>query len=134
MDGYDKLAEIGKALGHPTRLQILQALRVEEACVCHLETITGQRQAHISQHLARLRDAGLVVDRRDGMNVFYSLAADDLGPLLDAAVNAATAIAALDGDELSFPRLEHDVTDDCACPTCEAKANQFIRLTDVSVG
>lgn len=134
MDGYDKLAEIGKALGHPTRLQILQVLRVEEACVCHLEAIIGQRQAHISQHLARLRDAGLVVDRRDGMNVFYSLTADELGPLLDATVNAATAIASATGDELSFARLEHNVADDCACPTCEAKANRFIRLSDVSVG
>lgn len=134
MGGYDRVAEIGKALGHPTRLRILQVLRVEEACVCHLEAIIGQRQAHISQHLARLRDAGLVVDRRDGMNVFYSLATEDLGSLVDAVVNAAIAVAAVSGDKLSFAPLEHDVTDDCACPTCEAKANRFIRVTDVSVG
>ena len=84
MDGYDQVAEIGKALGHPVRLQILQVLREEEACVCHLEAILGQRQAYISQHLMRLREAGLVVDRREGMNVFYSLANEAIGSLLGA--------------------------------------------------
>jgi len=131
MDAYEKIAEIGKALAHPTRLQILQILRLEEACVCHMEAVIGQRQAHVSQHLAKLREAGLVEDRRDGMNVFYSLAVEELGSLLDAAVNAALAVAAETGEVLTFAPLEHDVTDDCGCPTCQAKANQFVNFVDI---
>src|SRR3990170_2025744 len=83
MNGYGWLAKRLKALGHPVRLQILEVLEVEgEACVCHLEARLGQRQANISQHLARLRDAGLVADRRDGLNVYYSLTDECVASLL----------------------------------------------------
>ena len=54
MDGYEQTAEMMKALSHPTRLQILEVLSEEgESCVCHLENRLGQRQAYISQQLAR---------------------------------------------------------------------------------
>lgn len=132
MDGYDRAAELGKAIGHPTRLQILQVLRDEEACVCHLEAVLGQRQAHISQHLARLRDAGLVVDRREGMNVFYSLAARELGPLVEAALNAAAALAAAAGDELTFEPLAGGAGSECTCPTCQAKMSPYTRVSELS--
>ena len=83
MDRHEWLAQRFKALGHPVRLQILEVLEAEgESCVCHLEARLGQRQANISQHLARLRDAGLVTDRRDGLNVYYSLTDDSVGSLL----------------------------------------------------
>ena len=86
MNGYETSASILKALSHPVRLQILTVLRDEEACVCHLESFLGQRQAYISQQLMKLRDAGLVTDRRDGMNVFYRLTNEAVEPLLDAAM------------------------------------------------
>lgn len=119
MGAYEKLAVMMKALGHPTRLQILEALRDEEACVCHLESVLGQRQAYISQQLARLREVGLVVDRREGMNVYYSLADESLGPLLDAARAAALAVAQAEGRALTFPPLAHITP--CPCPKCQAK-------------
>jgi DNA-binding transcriptional ArsR family regulator len=118
MDGYERLAVTMKALSHPVRLQILEALRQEEACVCHLENLLGQRQAYISQQLARLREAGLVVDRRDGMNVFYRLAAEALGPLLDMARTTTIAIAQVEGQSLTFHSLEHDPSTPCPCPKC----------------
>jgi DNA-binding transcriptional ArsR family regulator len=118
MDGYERLAVTMKALSHPVRLQILEALRQEEACVCHLENLLGQRQAYISQQLARLREAGLVVDRRDGMNVFYRLAAEALGPLLDMARTTTIAIAQVEGRALTFHSLEHDPSIPCPCPKC----------------
>ena len=75
MDGYAAAGDLFKACGHPVRLQILEVLlRDGEACVCHLEAHLGQRQAAISQHLAKLRQVGLVTDRRDGWNVYYSVA------------------------------------------------------------
>ena len=73
MDRYRLPAILSRAMAHPTRLYILDALARQEACVCHLTTLLGQRQAHISQHLRVLRDAGLVTVRRDGQMVYYRL-------------------------------------------------------------
>ena len=74
-----------KALAHPVRLQILDMLRDGEVCVCHMEKVLNKRQAYISQQLMRLREAGLVEDRREGMNVYYRLGPEQLAPLLDLA-------------------------------------------------
>jgi DNA-binding transcriptional ArsR family regulator len=115
MDGYETLADIMKALAHPVRLQILKVLRDGEACVCHLEAVLGQRQAYISQQLMRLRDAGLVVDRREGMNVFYSVADDAIARFLDSAESAAQDIGGVQ------VRFEHPGGADvgCTCPKCQ---------------
>lgn len=64
-------ASVARALAHPVRLQILELLRNEGAYVMHLTTTLGRPQANISQHLAVLREAGLVVDDREGMTVIY---------------------------------------------------------------
>ncbi|MBN1119730.1 MAG: helix-turn-helix transcriptional regulator [Anaerolineae bacterium] len=120
-DGYDRLAAIAKALGHPTRLKILEVLSQEEACVCHLEAVLGQRQAYISQQLIRLREAGLVIDRRDGSNVFYALADDSIEPLLEQVKQTALAIAAQTGDPLVFDVPDHGCECACTCPRCEAE-------------
>lgn len=120
MDIYEKRAEIAKALAHPVRLQVLDVLREDEACVCHLEAVLGQRQAYISQQLARLRDAGLVVDRRDGLNVFYALADDSIAALLDALHSSAEAVARANGETLAEMSLatSHPA---CSCPKCAEK-------------
>ena len=108
-----------KALAHPARLQILEVLRSDgECCVCHIEIILGQRQAYISQQLSRLREAGLVVDRRDGLNVFYSLADESIVRLLEVTRQSAKDLASLDGVKLSFRQLEHDESCPCTCPNC----------------
>ena len=112
MDGYERTAEIFKVLGHPVRLQIVEALRQDEACVCHLEALLGQRQAAISQHLMRLRGAGLVVDRRDGLNVYYALADDEIGSLVEAAAEAARRTTE---SALTFPAPSASA---CPCPKC----------------
>jgi len=114
-----------KALAHPARLQILDVLsRDGECCVCHLENILGQRQSYISQQLSRLREAGLVVDRRDGLNVFYSLADESMIRLLEVARQSATDLASLDGVKLSFRQLEHDESCPCTCPNCAVKVDE----------
>lgn len=121
MNGYKKLAEIAKALAHPVRLSILEVLREDEACVCHLEATLGQRQAYISQQLARLRDAGLVVSRRDGLNVFYALADESIGALLDVARTTAVALAKAEGRTLTFPAPTDLRAAHCPCPKCLEK-------------
>jgi ArsR family transcriptional regulator len=115
MDGYSTVANIMKALGHPVRLQILEVLRQEEACVCHLEAVLGQRQAYISQHLMKLRDAGLVIDRREGLNVFYSLSGEGVGMLMDTARNTA---GILSPEPLSYALPAVPGSARCSCPKC----------------
>ena len=70
-DWIERGVGVALALAHPVRLQILELLRNEGAYVMHLTKMLGRPQANISQHLAILRDVGLVVDEREGMTVVY---------------------------------------------------------------
>lgn len=65
-----------KAISHEGRLMILCALVTGEKSVTELEELLHARQAAVSQQLARLRMEGLVVPRREGKAIFYSLADD----------------------------------------------------------
>lgn len=75
-----ELADIFKALGDETRLQIM-ALLVQhgELCVCDIESVIGATQSKTSRHLRYLLHAGLVQDRRDGVWVHYRIAGDTDG-------------------------------------------------------
>lgn len=66
-----------KLLADKTRLQALLLIAAEdELCVCELMAALGQSQPKISRHLAMLRKAGLLLDRRQGQWVFYRLSPD----------------------------------------------------------
>jgi len=67
------MAEILKALAHPVRVMIVQALTQGDRCVCELNELADLDQSGISRHLAMLRKTGIVTDRREGMKVFYHL-------------------------------------------------------------
>jgi ArsR family transcriptional regulator len=111
-----------KALSHPIRLQILQVLAERgEACVCHLECALGRRQAYISQQLSRLRETGILVDRREGLNVFYRLADPAIPPLLKAIRLAAAESGRRQGRQLSFD-FSPAIQATCSCPKCEIPA------------
>ena len=71
-----------KALAHEGRLLILCLLIEEEKSVTEIEEILSLRQPAISQQLARLRADGLVETRREGKNVFYSLARPEIRALI----------------------------------------------------
>jgi ArsR family transcriptional regulator len=62
-----------KAMAHPARLHILECLGEGERCVCDLQREVGSDISTVSKHLAVLCSAGLVRDRRQGTQVFYSL-------------------------------------------------------------
>ena len=62
-----------KAFADETRLRILHLLAQKELCVCDLVDTLRLPQPKISRHLAYLRDAGLVVDRKQGLWKYYSL-------------------------------------------------------------
>lgn len=70
-----------RALAEPTRLEIIDALRRGERCVCELTESLRIAQPLLSFHLKTLRGAGLVRDRRDGRWAYYSLDADAFAQL-----------------------------------------------------
>src|SRR3989449_6416916 len=62
-----------RLLADPTRLRLLLLLEQEELSVAELQDILGMGQSRISSHLAQLKRAGIVEDRRAGKNVYYGL-------------------------------------------------------------
>ncbi|MCP4247983.1 MAG: winged helix-turn-helix transcriptional regulator [bacterium] len=70
---YEARARVAKALSHPSRLLILDALARGEMCVCDLTELVGADQSTVSKHLAVLRQAGIVADHKKGVMTFYSL-------------------------------------------------------------
>ncbi len=89
-----QLARIFKALSDETRLRILALLSNGELCVCDLMAALDLPQSTVSRHLAYLRNAGLIDDRRNGVWMFYRLAprqsplGTDLIRLLTEKINA----------------------------------------------
>ena len=66
--------QLFRSLAHETRLRcLLLLLRYEELCVCELTHAIGAAQPHMSRHLAQLREAGLVSDRREGLWIHYRI-------------------------------------------------------------
>jgi ArsR family transcriptional regulator len=98
---------------HPARLQILDLLRDGEQCVCHMEAHLGYRQAYISQHLAVLREAGLIEDRRDGWNVYYRVTEPGVYEVMDRA-------RALTGVRVP-KRTGRRAAAACPCPRCNVE-------------
>ena len=76
-------AEIFQALAHPTRIAIVEALRGAEKSAGQLIEQLGLEQANASQHLAVLRSKQVVVSRKEGNQVFYSLRDPVLIEVLD---------------------------------------------------
>lgn len=66
-------AEVFKAMGHPLRLGVIEFLREGEKCVCDIVEHTGTGMSNVSKHLSVLKKAGIVVDRREGLKIMYSL-------------------------------------------------------------
>lgn len=80
----ETIAGLLKALSHEGRLMILCHLATGERSVTELEGLLGQRQAAVSQQLARLRLEGLVTTRREGKAIFYAILDPRILPLIRA--------------------------------------------------
>ncbi len=66
-------AKIFKALGHPSRLKMVESLFDGERCVCELQAIVGSDISTVSKHLNILKEAEILQDERRGTNIYYSL-------------------------------------------------------------
>jgi len=100
-----------KAMAHPFRIRLLEVLSVEEECVCHLVNLLDRPQPYISQHLAALKEAGLVRDRRVAQRIFYRIADSRIAELL-------ADIRILAGGSDPLPERHIPVLG-CNCPKCE---------------
>lgn len=70
---YEIRARIIKALAHPSRLMMLDALAQGEKCVCELRDLVCADISTVSKHLAVMKNAGIVADCKCGQQVFYRL-------------------------------------------------------------
>ena len=70
---YADEAEVLKVLGHPIRLKIVAGLCTQECNVKHIWECLGLPQATVSQHLALLKNKGIISGRREGVEVRYSV-------------------------------------------------------------
>ena len=78
-----------KALAHPTRLKILEQLKNEdELCVCHIYEDLDLEQSNVSQHLKVLRDQGILISRKDGLKVMYSIRHREVLDIIDLVKHA----------------------------------------------
>lgn len=87
---YVDLASLFKLFGDGTRLQILHALELHEMCVCDLAVLLGITKSAVSHQLKSLRLAKLVKYRREGQNIFYSLADDHVKQIIDTGYEHLT--------------------------------------------
>ncbi len=102
---------VHKALAHPVRVRVLAMLRSGELCVCQLNAVIGVAASTLSAHLAELKRAGLVRERKSGRWVHYRLEPE--GP-------AGAALEAV------WPALAHD-------PQVAADAGLLARVTALPV-
>ena len=102
-DSHHQAAELFQLLSHSARLRILDELRRDEACVCHLQAVLDRPQPYVSQQLRVLREAGVVADRKDGLLVYYRLSDSLIAQLLEDALG---------------PPEERTAPPACPCPRC----------------
>jgi len=111
MPDYETVSGRLKLLAHPERLRILDALRRDAECVCHLEALLGKPQPYVSQQLRILRDAGVIRDEKEGINVFYRLIDAEMIGWLELILGP------VQGEHPEMAR--HKKVISCSCPKCE---------------
>jgi ubiquinone/menaquinone biosynthesis C-methylase UbiE len=80
----EQVQKIFRTLSDPTRVRVLALLEQQELAVQELMDVLGMAQSRVSRHLAILREAGLLMDRREGTYVFYRFSAPRDGPWHEA--------------------------------------------------
>lgn len=111
---YETISSRLKLLAHPERLRILDVLRRDAECVCHLEALLGKPQPYVSQQLRFLRQAGLIGDEKEGQNVYYRLVDPEVKEWLDQVLGPAT------GEDPEMAAHKRAIA--CPCPKCGKEA------------
>ena len=109
----EQIASPIEAIASSQRIAILLAIGQGEACVCHLKSALGWRQAYISQHLMTLRKADILEDRREGRYVYYRLKNTTYLDLILASADVCGL-----SKELVFELINTQKYPSCECPHC----------------
>lgn len=72
-EAIENKANIFKALGHPTRLTIVEAVSIQELCVCDIQKLVQLDMSTVSKHLTILKNAKVLHATKNGKFIFYSL-------------------------------------------------------------
>ena len=121
----EQIAAPLEAIASSQRIAILLAIGQGEACVCHLESALGWRQAYISQHLMALRKADVLEDRREGRYVYYRLKNTSYLDLIIASARVCGL-----SPETIFELNDTQTYPSCECPHC---APAIIPVSTLSV-
>ena len=117
--------QVHKAIAHPARLRILAMLRGGELCVCQLTAVLELAPSTVSAHLADLRRAGLVTERKEGRWVHYELAQTlEAGRLREVLWLQLRGDKQVSNDEAAVQRLRAIAVDEL----CSMSAHK-VRLT-----
>ncbi|NOZ50181.1 MAG: winged helix-turn-helix transcriptional regulator [Chloroflexi bacterium] len=109
MTDYKHLSQRLKLMAHPERLRMLDVLRRNPECVCHLEALLGRPQPYISQQVRMLHRAGVLKSEKLGQNTFYRVSDPEMLAWLDLVLGAVPV--ALLG--------RHETATACVCPQCQ---------------
>ena len=120
---YQHLANRIKLLAHPERLRILDVLRREAECVCHLEALLDKPQPYVSQQLRALREAGIIQNEQVGHNVYYRLIDMEVAAWLDEILGDVQG----EHPEINY----HKQIISCECPKCDDSAEPTTLSFDV---
>lgn len=96
ISGLSKIAEVVKTIGHPQRIEIIEVLRTFPSLT--VQDIqdnmrTKIEQSLLSHHLIKMKDKGILVSRKEGSSVFYSLRVKDMLRLLECLENCSCHFA-----------------------------------------
>lgn len=83
--GNQLVANLIKAISHPTRLHIIKLLKERPLCVCDIIEQIGSEQSNTSQHLTVLKNQGIVESRKDGLMMIYSIKNAKIYEIIDIA-------------------------------------------------
>jgi DNA-binding transcriptional ArsR family regulator len=110
-------AKLFRGLGDSTRLSILESLRAGEKSTSQIVEEVGQSQSNVSNHLACLLDCGLVKNRRQGRNIYYSLSDKKVSKLLEESDAILFEIAREIYECVNYEK-EDDDHGDIGCNNC----------------
>lgn len=79
------IANVFKALSHPTRLQIVRLLKDKPLCVCEILPQLDSEQSNTSQHLSVLKNQGIVDSKKEGLMVIYKIKSQEIHEMIDIA-------------------------------------------------
>ena len=80
---YNEMAELLKTIAHPVRLCIIRGLLEKGECnVTYMQACLGTPQSTVSQHIQKLKSAGIIEGRRNGLEIYYKLKNEKIAELI----------------------------------------------------